>query len=172
VESHARDQIRTAGTAVLAAAADVAQAVAAVGGGADLIDLWQASEDTADAVAARFPDVPVCARAPWAALTRDPAAALHTGALLICAGTAAAEQAKAAGIGRGQLLIEAPPPQAGELLAAGWAVLVTADDQAGPHAAAAVAAIACWLGAAAVRTGHVTAARRAIDMTRAIRSSQ
>jgi hypothetical protein len=164
-------QIRPGGTAVLAAASDLAGAAAAIGSGAELIDLWQASAGTADAVAARYPGVPACARAPWAALTRDPAAALRTGAALICAGTGGtggAERAVAAGVDRGLVLIEAPPGQAGGLLAAGWAVIVTADDQAGPHAAAAVAAIACWLGAAAVRTGHVTAARRAIDMTRAV----
>jgi hypothetical protein len=179
VESHAWDRIRSGGTAVLAAAGDVAQAVTAIGCGADLLDLWQAADGTADAVAARYPDVPVCARTPWAALTRDPAAARRTGAGLIRADTAgeAGEAGEAgtagrAGAGRGGVLIEAPPERAGGLLAAGWAVIVTADDQAGPHAAAAVAAIACWLGAAAVRTGHVTAARRAIDMTRAIREDR
>lgn len=37
-----------------------------------------------------------------------------------------------------------------------------------PAAAAAVTAISTWLGAPAVRTRHVRAARRAIDMTAAI----
>jgi hypothetical protein len=168
VESHPCPQIRPAGTAVLAAAGDVAEAVTAIGSGADLVDLWAAGDGTAAAVAARYPAVAVCARAQGAALTRDPAAAVRTGAMLICAGTAGAEQAARAGVHRGRMLIEAPPGRAAGLLAAGWAVIVTADDQAGPHAAAATAAIACWLGAAAVRTGHVAAARRAIDMTRAI----
>ena len=162
-------QIRPAGTAVLAPAAGLAQAVTAIGSGAQMIDLWRAGRGTADSVRARYPDIPLCARAQWAPLTRDPAAALRTGAVLICAGTAAAGRAEAAGISRGQVLVEAPPAAAAGLLAAGWAVIVTADDRAGPHAAAAVGAIACWLGAAAVRTGQVAAVRRAIDMTRAIR---
>ena len=169
---HAHNQILALGTAVLAVAGDVAEAETAIGRGADLVDLWEAADGAAAAVAARFPDVPVCARAGWAALTRDPAAARPTGAVLICADITAAERAAAAGMGRGRVLVEAPPDQAGGLLAAGWAVIVAADDQAGPHAAAAVAAIACWLGAAAVRTGHVTAARRAIDMTRAIQGDR
>lgn len=161
-------QILAARTAVLAAAGDVAQAVTAIGSGAQWIDLWQAGGGTADAVRARYPDIPLCARAQWAALTHDPAAALPTGSLLICTDTSGAERAVAAGIPRSQVLLQAPPADAAGLLAAGWAVIVTADDRAGPHAAAAVGAIACWLGAAAVRTGHVTAVRRAIDMTKAI----
>ncbi|HEY2577290.1 MAG TPA: hypothetical protein VGI74_13375, partial [Streptosporangiaceae bacterium] len=58
------------------------------------------------------------------------------------------------------------------LLAANWPVLVATDEEAGPNAAAAAGAMACWLGAAAVRTGYVTAARRAIDMTEAIRGTR
>jgi hypothetical protein len=169
VKSHTQDEILPPGTAVLAAASDVPRAETAIGSGAQLIDLWQASPGTADALRGRYPDIPLCARAAWAALTRDPAAALRTGAMLICAGSAAAEQAGAAGVARGLLLVEAPPERAAGLLGAGWAVIVTADDRAGPHAAAAVGAIACWLGAAAVRTGHVAAVRRAIDMTVAIK---
>jgi hypothetical protein len=170
VKPHTHDEILPSGTAVLAVAGDVAQAVAAIGSGAQLIDLWQAGGGTADEVRARYPGIPVCARAGWAELTRDPAAALPTGAMLICADTAGAEQARAAGVDRGALLVEAPPARAAGLLAAGWAVIVTADDQAGPHASAAVGAIACWLGAAAVRTGHVAAVRRAIAMTQAIKA--
>jgi hypothetical protein len=185
VKSHAWEQILTAGTAVLAAAADMPQAVAAIGSGAQLIDLWQAGDGTADAVRERYPGIPLCARADWAALTRDPAAAPRTGALLICAGSAAAEHAagagnageagnarhaRAGGVACGRILVETPPDRAAGLLAAGWAVIVTADDRAGPHAAAAVGAIACWLGAAAVRTGHVAAVRRAIAMTTAIKA--
>ncbi|HEY3954280.1 MAG TPA: hypothetical protein VGM53_12965 [Streptosporangiaceae bacterium] len=170
MKSHAWEQILTAGTAVLTAAGDMPQAVAAIGSGVQLIDLWQAGNGTADAVRDRYPGVPLCARADWAALTRDPAAALRTGALLICAGTAAAEHAGAAGVARGRILVEAPPDRAAGLLAAGWAVIVTADDRAGPHAAAALGAIACWLGAAAVRTGHGAAVRRAIAMTTAIKA--
>jgi dihydropteroate synthase len=78
------------------------------------------------------------------------------------------------------------------LLAAGWPVLVDADRAAlaaGVHAdraareagvasaddpalaasVIALAALSCWLGAAAVRTQHVAAVRRALDMANSIR---
>jgi hypothetical protein len=89
--------------------------------------------------------------------------------LLVCAD---AGQAEATGIERGGLLVEAPPDQAAGLITAGWQVVVCADELPGPHAAAAVAAIATWLGAVAVRTSHVTAARRAVDMTETIRGTR
>ncbi|HEY1915815.1 MAG TPA: hypothetical protein VGH27_09590 [Streptosporangiaceae bacterium] len=157
------------GTAVLAAAGDLPAAAEAIGDGADLIDLWAASDETAQQVRDRYPDVPACARTDWAELTRDPAAAQRAGALLVCADPG---QAAATGIERGGLLVEALPDQAAGLVAAGWQVVVCADELPGPHAAAAVAAIATWLGAVAVRTSHVTAARRAVDMTETIRGTR
>jgi hypothetical protein len=105
----------------------------------------------------------------WAGLTGDVATAQRTGAVLICAGPAEATAAQEAGISRDRLLVEAPPAEVAGLLAADWPVLVSTDEAAGPQAAAACAAMACWLGAAAVRTSHVTAARRAIEMTGAIK---
>jgi hypothetical protein len=156
-------------TAVLAAAGDLPAASTAIGDGADLIDLWAASDKMAQQVRDRYPDVPACARADWAELTRDPSAARPGGALLVCGD---ADQAGETGIERGGLLVEAPPDQAAGLIAAGWQVIVCADALPGPHAAAAVAAIATWLGAVAVRTSHVTAARRAVDMTATIRGTR
>jgi hypothetical protein len=78
------------------------------------------------------------------------------------------------------------------LLAAGWPVLVdaeraareagvdadraareagvaSADDPALAASVIALAALSCWLGAAAVRTQHVAAVRRALDMANSIR---
>jgi hypothetical protein len=159
-------------TAVLATAADLASAIAAIEAGADLVDLWAASDDTARQVRDRYPDVPACARADGAALTRDADAARRGGALLVCADAAEAVIAEATGIPRGGLLVEASPAQAAGLAGAGWQVIVDADELPGPHAAAAVAAIATWLGAAAVRSSHVTAARRAVDMTGSIRGTR
>ncbi|MBO0770661.1 MAG: hypothetical protein J2P35_04305 [Actinobacteria bacterium] len=42
----------------------------------------------------------------------------------------------------------------------------------GPAAAVAVAAVSAWRGAPAVRTRHVAAVRRALDMAAAIRGDQ
>jgi hypothetical protein len=165
-------------TAVLAAADDLPAAGAAVSAGADLIDLWTASDETARRFRDRYPDVPACARTGWAALTRDPGAAEHGGIPLVCADETAAARAQAAGIARGALLVEAPPDQTARLISAGWRVIVCADapddggELAGPHGAAAVAAIATWLGAAAVRTSQVAAVRRAVDMTGTIRGTR
>jgi len=156
------------GTAVAAAAVTVPAARAAVAAGADLIDLTGASRLIMTEVRDRYPDILLCAQADWADLVRDPATARRTGAILVCADPAAAAVAEAGGIGRRDILVEAAPAQAVGLMAAGWRVLVDADQVAGPHAAAAVAALSAWLGAAAVRSDHVVAVRRAIDMSSAI----
>jgi dihydropteroate synthase len=179
VKSHGWAGIRPAGTVVLATAGEFRSAQAVISAGAGLIDLWDADTQTLAAFQAQYPDVPACAQAEWAALVHDRATALHTGAALICHDLDEARQAAASGIGRDGLLVEAPPAQAAELIAAGWQVIVGADEPSGQRAAgrgevtaAAVAAVACWLGAAAVRTRHVTAARRAIDMTASIRGTR
>jgi hypothetical protein len=162
------------GTAVFAVAAGLPAAAAAIAAGAGLIDLWDAGAQTVAAFRAGHPGVPACARADWAALVRDRTMALATGAMLICGDAVEAEQAEAAGIDHGSLLVQAPPAGVTGLLAAGWPVIVEADGTgtADPQAAAAAGAIACWLGAAAVRTRHVTAVRRAIDMTASIRGTR
>jgi hypothetical protein len=156
---------------VFAVAPVLPAAAAAIAAGAGLIDLWDADAQTVAAYRAGHPDVPACARADWAGLARDQALALRTGAILICAGVTEAERAQAAGLGRHRLLVEAPPSAVTGLLAAGWPVIVAADD-ADAQAAAAAGAMACWLGAAAVKTRHVTAVRRAIDMTASIRGTR
>jgi hypothetical protein len=156
-------------TAVAAAATTGPAARAAVAAGADLIDLSGAGPEVITEVTDRYPGILICAPADWADLVRDPAAARRTGAVLVCADPASAAAAEAGGIGRRDILVEAAPARAAGLIAAGWRVLVDAGQVAGPHAAAAVAALSAWLGAAAVRSDHVAAVRRAIDMAGAIR---
>jgi len=172
VKSYARSRIGPSGTLILAVAGDLAAALAAIADGAALIDVWDAGPQVGDQVRAHHPAGAICAPADWAGLVRDRATAERTGAVLLGRGLAEAAAAQAGGIGRDRLLVEAPPGQVTGLLAAGWPVVVTPDEAAGPHAAAAAGAMACWLGAAAVRTGYVRAVRRAIDMTTAIRGTR
>jgi threonine synthase len=156
------------GTAVAAAATTVAAARAAVAAGAVLVDLTGAGRPVMTEVRNRYPGILICAPADWADLVRDPATARRTGAILVCADPAAATAAEAGGIGRRGILVEAAPARAAELIAAGWRVLVDCGQVTDPHAAAAVAALSAWLGAAAVRSDHVAAVRRAVDMAGAI----
>lgn len=160
------------GTAVAAAATTVAAARAAVAAGAVLLDLTGAGRPVMTEVRSRYPGVLTCAPADWADLVRDPAAARRTGAILVCPDPAAATAAETGGIGRRGILVEAAPARAVGLIAAGWRVLVDAGQVTDPHAAAAVAALSAWLGAAAVRSDHVAAVRRAIDMADAIRGGR
>jgi hypothetical protein len=163
--------METDDTLVLATVDDLPTALTAIAEGAGLLDLWEAGQATAEAVRDRHPGAATCAPADWAGLVRDRATAQRTGAVLICAGLAEAVAAEASGIGRDRLLVEAPPALVTGLLSAGWRVVVSTDEEAGPNATAAVSAMACWLGATAVRTRYVTAARRAIDMTSAIKGA-
>jgi hypothetical protein len=156
------------GTMAAAAATTLPAAQAAIAAGAALIDLTGAGRPAMTEIRDRYPGVLVCAPADWADLVRDLATAQRTGAALICADPAVAAEAEARGIGRGAILVEAAPGQAAALIAAGWLVLVDTGEVPGPHAAAAVAALSAWLGAAAVRSPYVTAVRRAIDMTASI----
>jgi hypothetical protein len=158
------------GTAVAAAATTVPAARAAVAAGAVVVDLTGARRPVMAEVRDRYPGILICAPADWADLVRDPATARRTGAILVCADPATATAAEAGGIGRRGILVEAAPARAAGLIAAGWRVLVDAGQVAGPHAAAAVAALSAWLGAAAVRSDHVAAVRRAIDMADAIKA--
>jgi hypothetical protein len=160
------------GTAVAAAATTVPAARAAVAAGAVMVDLTGARRPVMAEVRDRYPGILICAPADWADLVRDPAAARRTGAILVCADSAAAAAAEAGGISRRGILIEATPARAAGLMAAGWQVLVDAGQVTDPHAAAAVAALSAWLGATAVRSEYVAAVRRAIDMAGAIRAGR
>jgi hypothetical protein len=160
------------GTAAAAAATTGTAARAAVAAGAALVDLTDAGRAVVAEVRDRYPDILICAPDDRADLVRDAATARRTGAILVCADLAAATAAEAGGIDRRGILVESPPERAAGLIAANWPVLVDAGQVAGPHAAAAVAALSAWLGAAAVCSDHVAAVRRAIDMAGAIRAGR
>lgn len=149
--------------------------------GADLVDLGPAAPEQIMLVQARCPQAGVCAAGPPADLVTDLAAARASGAMAICAGL---DAARSSGLPAGRLLVAVPPGLVLQARQAGWAVLVDADQAAaqerdggpagtaGPDAGAAalaIAALASWLGAAAVRTAMTGQARRALDMTAAIR---
>jgi hypothetical protein len=99
---------------------------------------------------------------------------LPGGTARICRDLAEAEAAEASGLSRGDILIEAAPRQAAGLIQAGWQVVLDADATGSPEVAAAVAAAAlgAWLGVAAVRSRHVTAVGRAVDMAESIRGTR
>ena len=119
MKSYARGRIGPDDTVVLAPAADLPAALAAIADGAELIDLWQATAETAAAVRGRHPAEAICAPADGAGLVRDRATAQRTGAVLICSDLAEAVAVEASGIGRSRLLVEAPPDRATGLLSAG-----------------------------------------------------
>jgi hypothetical protein len=189
-----------AGTALLAVAGTLAEAMAAAAAGATSVDLGraeraeqaeraeraeQAVQAAITALRASHPGLLICAASEQADMVRDPAMALRTGAILICDGLARAELAVAsAGLARGQLLVETEPGGVSRARAAGFAVLVDLRD--GPAAAAApgaaasgappgalaIAAICAWLGATMVRTSHPPQVRRALDMADSIRGGR
>jgi dihydropteroate synthase len=181
------------GTALLAVAS-LAEAAAAVGAGADLVDLGAAGDEIIAAFRRAHPGVGVCSDAGPGDLVRD-RTALTAGALLLCADAAAAT---ACGLPPGRLVVEAAPGAVAAAAAAGWAALVDADRSADrawrlargaggelaggmtaaddPAAAVAglvaIASLSYWLGAAVVRTRHVRPVRRALDMAASIRGDQ
>jgi hypothetical protein len=185
--------VSVAGTAVLAVAGDAAEAAVAVRAGAAIVDLGNASQAMIAAFRASHPGVPVCAAGQPADVVRDPATALRTGAILVCAGLAAAANAP---VPRAQLLVDVPAAMVPLAIAAGYAALVDLrDDPAQAPAASrvaadpasrsavgpasglaagpvAIAAICAWLGASVVRTSHPRQVRRALDMAESIRGTR
>ncbi len=140
------------------------------------------------AIHARYPGIGVCAAGAPADVVADMTAARATGAMAMCAGIAAA---RASGLPAARLLVEVPLSLVRKARQEGWAPVVDADlaaaqvqGNSGPAAdggaisdvaeavdsgVLAIAAIASWLGAAAVRTRHPAQVRRALDMTASIR---
>jgi hypothetical protein len=164
----------------------VADVDAAVRAGADLVDLGAATAQEIMTVQARYPDVGVFAAGAPADVVTDLAAARATGAMAMCAGI---EAASASELPASSVLVVVPPALVPQVCQAGWAAVVDADDAAaqaqgapgradggdtGGHveddvSVLAIAAIASWLGAAAVRTHLIGQVRRALDMTASIR---
>jgi dihydropteroate synthase len=177
--------LSAAGTALLAVAGNAAEAAVAVRAGAALVDLGTAGPAAIAAFRAGHPGVLVCAACEQADLVHDPAVAARTGAILVCAGLAAAADAP---VPRSQLLVDVPPAMLPRAIAAGYAALVDLRDGAartpahGPAARGpasglaagpiAIAAICAWLGAAVVRTSHPLQVRRALDMAESIRGTR
>lgn len=178
--------------ALLAVVASLSEAQAALGAGADLVDLGAASPDTIRTVRARLAGVAVCAAGPPADVVRDVGAARQTGAVALCDGI---DAARGSGLPASQVLVEVPPWLLPLASGEGWATIVDADlgavlaqrqaaaqwpgtgwpaagDVTGdsdPSGVEAIAAISSWLGAAVVRTRHAAGVRRALDMTASIR---
>jgi dihydropteroate synthase len=179
-------------TALLAVVASLSGARAALGAGADMVDLGAAGPDTIRAIQAQLAGAVVCATGPPADIVRDVAAARETGAVALCDGV---EAARGSGLPASQVLVEVPPWLIAEVSRAGWGAVVDADrgallarlqpvpewpgsewpgggdgtDNHDDSAALAIAAVSSWLGATVVRTRHAAAARRALDMTASIR---
>lgn len=176
--------------ALIAVVSSADEAGAAVQAGADIVDLGAAMPGEIMAVRARFPGVGLCASGAPADLVTDVAAARATGAMAICAGVGAA---RVSGLEASRLLVIVPPALVPPARDSGWAALVDIDQAAAQaqrsaggvdlgetgcdtgssnHDAAvlAIAALASWLGAAAVRTGLPGPVRRALDMTASVRA--
>jgi dihydropteroate synthase len=191
---------RPAGTWLVVTVTDAEAAGAAVRAGADLLDVGPAGPAAIGAIAARHPGVPLGRPWPPAALGGQPSRHRTPEAPLICAGVRAATEALEAGVPREAILVAARPAEAQGIMAAGWAVLADVDDEITPqqrngtvapgsaaegapagagagdadevNAAVAAAAVCAWLEVAAVRTRHVRAVRRALDMTASIRGQR
>ncbi len=163
----ALDRLPAGGTSLLAVAASSAEAAAAVRAGAAFVELGMASPAAIAAFRASYPGIGVCASSELADITRDPALARLTGAILACADQ---ETASSAGLPADRLLVYAGPASLAAVAAAGYATLVDLRDKPGADAGAlAVAAICAWLGATVVRTWHPRQVRRALDMAESIR---
>ena len=173
----------------------------AVADGALLVDVGRPGVLAVESIRATHPEVIICADAPGADLTRDPAIAERTGAALLRSAPASPAYLGAARLRRSTpppppasgaarfgpaaktgttptgtapaetVLVEAAPVAAAALVAAGHAVLADAD--AGELAATiAVASVLAWLGVRVVRTRHVAAVRQALGMVESVRGTR
>ena len=109
------------GIALLAVAGNAAGAAAAVRAGAAIVDLGTAGAAAVAEFRASHPGVLVCAACEQADVVRDPATALRTGAILVCAGLPAAASAP---VPPSRLLADVPPALVPRAIAAGYAALV------------------------------------------------
>lgn len=163
----------TPGIVIIGPASTLAQAAEAAAAGAQLIDVGRANE-LIQVVRAQISDVGVCADdagpdGSEADVVRDAAWAAHGGARLICTDTDAAAAAVQVGVAPGRIAVRTDPAGIEAVRKAGWTAL--ADLQPWADSAVrtqAVAAVCVWLGAGVIRTPHVAAVRRSIDMTESI----
>ncbi len=163
----ALDRLPAERTSLLAVVHSLAEAAAAVEAGAALVESGSFEPAAIAAFRASHPGIGICADAEQADITRDPALALRSGAVLACAGLTAAGRA---GLPASRLLVEAEPASIAGVRAAGYATLVDLRDESGTDAGLlALAAICGWLGATVVRTWHPLQVRRGLDMAESIR---
>lgn len=163
----------SAGIVIIAPAASVAEAAEAADAGAPLVDVGQAGE-LIQAVRAQISGVGICADGTGpggeeAEVVRDAVLAARSGANLICADADGAADAVRAGIPAGRIAVQTAPAGIETARKAGWTVLADLEPWAdSPVRAQAVAAVCVWLGASVIRTRHVAAVRRSVDMTESI----
>jgi hypothetical protein len=171
VNSHSSAIPLGADTALLTVADSLPEAIAAGQAGATMVDVGGRGPELIAAIRGSVPWMIVCGDDDRADVVRDPAAALRTGARLICADITAAETAVGAGIARERILVTVPAADVDAALRAGWATLTDVDASAaarGLAGAEAIAAVCAWLGATAVRTRHVAPIRRSLDMAKSV----
>ena len=115
-------------TLLIAVAMDPVAALAAVRAGADGVDLGAMTAASVARFRAAQPGVTVCTDGGPGDIVRGRQAAVAAGARLLCPGL---DSASVAGLPRELLLVQASAADLAELVAAGWAVLVDADQAAG-----------------------------------------
>ena len=158
----------SAGIALMAPVATVAEAAGAAAAGARLAD---AGRDGAlvPAIRRAVGGVLACGDHETADVVRDPGLAARTGAVLICPGPDAADAAVRRGIAAGRILVQAAPAGIEAALRAGWAVLADLEEwHESPARTEAAAAVCVWLGARVLRTRYAAGVSRSADMTESI----
>lgn len=170
MKSYLRPVLPDPGTALLAEAGSLDDAVAAGHAGATMIQVGHCGPSLIAAIRTWLPDVVICGDDESADLVPDPGLALRSGASLLCTGLAAAEQARRGGIAANRILVTVPMARLDSTLRAGWSTLTDVDAGApglGVEGAEALAAACCWLGGTAVRTRHVAEVRHSLDAAEA-----
>jgi hypothetical protein len=170
VKSHSRTVLPDPGTALLAEAGSLDDAVVAGFAGATMIEVGRGGPRLIAAIRELLPDVVISGEDESADLVPDPRLALRSGASLICPGVMAAERARHSGIAPGRILVTVPMVHLDSTLAEGWSTLTDVDASAaglGVAGAGALAAACCWLGGTAVRTRHVAEVRQSLDAAEA-----
>ncbi len=172
MKSHSRTVLPDPGTALLAQAGSLDDAVAAGFAGATMIEVGTGGPRLIAAIRELLPDVVISGEDESADLVPDPRLALRSGARLICSGVTAAERARYSGIAPDRILVTVPMVHLDRTLRAGWSTLTDVDFDAeaaglGVAGAEALAAACCWLGGTAVQTRHVAEVRQSLDAAEA-----
>lgn len=170
MKSHSRTVLPDPGTALLAQASSLDDAVVAGFAGATMIEVGTGGPRLIAAIRELLPEVVISGEDESADLVPDPRLALRSGASLICPGVTAAERARHSGIAPDRILVTVPMVHLDSTLAAGWSTLTDVDASAaglGVAGAEALAAACCWLGGTAVRTRHVAEVRQSLDAAEA-----